>query len=863
VPQAITDIGIKLDELQNRPPAKVDVATDQATFDSVKQQIDDVRKKLQELQDLPPAKVDAAADAAGFDAIKGKIDEIHQAIGGGDTLKLNLQLDGLQPMLDGLAAVNAAISALIQKWNDYKTAGTAAIDGVTQKLAQAATGARASGEAIGNDFAAGLQSSFAGNVMPTLDRVLADFKARFPSSPPKKGPLAGANYVDKSGYQLSSDFASGVVKGYTVAGKAADGLAGQFAGLPYKSGEFQVTPILGQLRALSQFASDFMGVFDKVTQVGMNAMKFISDPLGKGTFFGQSTGAAFGFKVDQQARDDAAKKKADENYAAIGVTHQGGGKQPGPTEITGTVTVAGADWEAIAAKESGGNWAINTGNGFFGGLQFTQSSWEAAGGTASAARADLATKDQQIAAAEQLLKMQGPGAWPNTFVAAKPGATTGTGGYSDQALLGRIPKGGRYSASGDLIKGLGDCSSAVEDLVNMMDNQPTGGRQMSTANAAQWLADHGFVQGTGALGDFRVAFNAGHMQATLPGGTPFNWGSDAAAALGGRTGRGADDPSLTERFYRPLGQTADNTGQATDQNAQILASLRQQNSQLDEQIRIGQDPNSTDQQVASSLQLISQEIDKQNLNDTPAGRANVQALEGIQQTIATDRNMTTQQGPMDQAASVISGISGVVGSVLEVFNATVEAIQATKNLADMVIRYPSNTEDIMQMIDDFQKYIELGAAIAGAVSSIAGMAGSMTGGMDMGITSAIGQVAGMVQAALEAINAGIDLAQEAWHIFGSYFGEFLGILAGGPGGSLQGNVKFLLDQNSGQLYAYGQDNPQDKRAHNVPGMIKQPEAQQGIGTVNVYGGPGSDPRDNTRQMMYQVKAAGYAGATSG
>jgi hypothetical protein len=46
-------------------------------------------------------------------------------------------------------------------------------------------------------------------------------------------------------------------------------------------------------------------------------------------------------------------------------------------------------------------------------------------------------------------------------------------------------------------------------------------------------------------------------------------------------------------------------------------------------------------------------------------------------------------------------------------------------------------------------------------------------------------------------------------------------------------------------------------------MIKQPEYQQGIGTVNVYGGPGSDPRDNTRQMMYQVKAAGFAGATSG
>lgn len=89
--------------------------------------------------------------------------------------------------------------------------------------------------------------------------------------------------------------------------------------------------------------------------------------------------------------------------------------------VTGALTQAGADWEAIALKESGGNWAINTGNGYFGGLQFAQGSWEQAGGTKFAPRADLATKEQQIAIAEELLRLQGPGAWPNTFVAAKPG----------------------------------------------------------------------------------------------------------------------------------------------------------------------------------------------------------------------------------------------------------------------------------------------------------------------------------------------------------------------------------------------------------------------------------------------------------
>ncbi|MER6106202.1 transglycosylase family protein [Streptomyces sp. NPDC001832] len=70
-----------------------------------------------------------------------------------------------------------------------------------------------------------------------------------------------------------------------------------------------------------------------------------------------------------------------------------------------------ATWDAVAQCESGGNWSINTGNGYYGGLQFSQSSWAAAGGTQYAPRADLATKAQQIATAEKLLDMQGPGAW--------------------------------------------------------------------------------------------------------------------------------------------------------------------------------------------------------------------------------------------------------------------------------------------------------------------------------------------------------------------------------------------------------------------------------------------------------------------
>ena len=67
-------------------------------------------------------------------------------------------------------------------------------------------------------------------------------------------------------------------------------------------------------------------------------------------------------------------------------------------------------WDALAECESGGNWSTNTGNGYTGGLQFSDSTWAAYGGTGSAANA---TREQQIAVAEQVQASQGWGAWPS------------------------------------------------------------------------------------------------------------------------------------------------------------------------------------------------------------------------------------------------------------------------------------------------------------------------------------------------------------------------------------------------------------------------------------------------------------------
>lgn len=98
--------------------------------------------------------------------------------------------------------------------------------------------------------------------------------------------------------------------------------------------------------------------------------------------------------------------------ASLSVTASGAGLAI-PLIGASSASAASVDtWEAVAECESGGDWNINTGNGFFGGLQFQQSTWEAFGGTQYAPRADLATRDQQIAVAEEVLAGQGPQAWP-------------------------------------------------------------------------------------------------------------------------------------------------------------------------------------------------------------------------------------------------------------------------------------------------------------------------------------------------------------------------------------------------------------------------------------------------------------------
>lgn len=95
---------------------------------------------------------------------------------------------------------------------------------------------------------------------------------------------------------------------------------------------------------------------------------------------------------------------ASSGVAALALAGAAAGLGAAPASAASTST-----WDAIANCESTGNWSINTGNGYYGGLQFSQQTWNAFGGAGSAANA---SKSQQIAVAEKVLAAQGWGAWP-------------------------------------------------------------------------------------------------------------------------------------------------------------------------------------------------------------------------------------------------------------------------------------------------------------------------------------------------------------------------------------------------------------------------------------------------------------------
>ncbi|ANW64019.1 hypothetical protein BCA37_10800 [Mycobacterium sp. djl-10] len=593
----------------------------------------------------------------------------------------------------------------------------------------------------------------------------------------------------------------------------------------------------------------------------------------------------------------------------------------------GTWTSPNPEWAKLIARESGGRNvrqqiidANSGGNEAEGLFQITPATWRANGGADFAPNALAASAQEQAAVAARILRANPSG---SDWGAGLPGresaeglmagltgpapagapaptwgdvlGTTPRGSFtSDQALLANVPAG-RYTQDerGDLTQGLADCSSAVEDLVNMMDGRPTGGAEMWTGNAAEWLTARGFQPGMGGPGDFRVGYNASHMQATLPGGTPFNWGSDAAAARRGIGGTGADDPAFTSHYYRPVGggvggsamagmngglilpsgrsmdELLDTSAQSLSVNEQLLQAYLDGNPMLAGQLAAAGTPGASDATVMSALTGIDRTIADLTAQDAAGNQNTIDALRGQQTQLAQQGGFTQGPGALQTAQSIAGGAANAITGVFRSISSGLEALSATQDIADRLVYGVRNTEDINKIVDNVQKYITFAADIVSTVGSVLSTVGSFTAGSDFGGTSAAGSALSMISGVMQGVNAAIDFGQQVYEVVMGYVGRFMTVLTGLGGAEMMGNVGFLLNQNTGQLLSYSMDNPENKSTMNVPGWMNDlygygngnanPQVSQ---ELNLYAGPGMSVGQTMNEFAWLINTQGTTGALS-
>ncbi|MFE4798413.1 transglycosylase family protein [Streptomyces sp. NPDC056708] len=195
--------------------------------------------------------------------------------------------------------------------------------------------------------------------------------------------------------------------------------------------------------------------------------------------------------------------------------------------LLGAASAHAADtttWDRVAECESGGMWSADLGNGFYGGLQFSQETWKAYGGDTYAPRADLASRAQQIAVAEKVLDDKGPQAWPSCAVIS--------GLAVDGTLPGVDPGSAPSSEPTQSAGRAGGASAAPSDDATPSDRASGGKGGSKGSNGA----------GKSAGKAKASAKPSASASATSPSGMPDSSGSsDSSGGVAGKH-RGAPAP---------------------------------------------------------------------------------------------------------------------------------------------------------------------------------------------------------------------------------------------------------------------------------------------------------------------------------
>ncbi len=227
---------------------------------------------------------------------------------------------------------------------------------------------------------------------------------------------------------------------------------------------------------------------------------------------------------------------------------------------------------------------------------------------------------------------------------------------------------------------------------------------------------------------------------------------------------------------------------------------------------------------------------------------------------------------MKNVTDIVSSVGGLVNDGFNVASNVIQSIGAAANLTSIMARGVENTQDIMHIIDQTQTFLQLAVSISQTVADSLGLAGQITsiagaagGGGDGGgaaaagaALGAAGSIAGMVTSAIGAINSAIEfgqlLYQEVSKVGATIAGYILGNDETGP---LSGNVRMLLNTNTGQLITYSEDNSDLKNTINLPkwavhSYTPGPGMQTSTTQLNIYAGPGQSTQAMMSDSMWLI-----------
>ncbi|WP_277454186.1 transglycosylase family protein [Janibacter sp. DB-40] len=194
---------------------------------------------------------------------------------------------------------------------------------------------------------------------------------------------------------------------------------------------------------------------------------------------------------------DQPTSRRGRRFKVAGATITMGALAAGGVVVATGAGASGTVWDRLADCESSGNWSISTGNGYYGGLQFSFQTWKGFGGQKYAYTADRATKGQQIEIAQEVLKVQGPGAWPVCSVRA--GLTVANGlavdPYSGQERASRDSERTAVSAGELAVDGIRGpkTNAAIEKWVGQSQDGNLGWHDRAALQAKLGVNRDGIV----------------------------------------------------------------------------------------------------------------------------------------------------------------------------------------------------------------------------------------------------------------------------------------------------------------------------------------------------------------------------------